>query len=375
MSYQLQDGRVERATSQWWRSPVVAACLRVLALLGFAGIAWLVAGTSTAHADAGSTPSLGAAPVLAAAGSPAAPATSMLGAATAPVTRPLATAATPITPLAAVAVSPLTGNTSGALAPATTPASEASVLNDAAVQSSIPAHEPVASQAKLVGDRQSRPSPALSGSAALLDPLSTTQRIAASLGLEKVVAPLTTAVRPLTDTARPVTEGISSVLSVLPVLSRPLNPILPVDASTSWAGLKPAPATGDRTIQVPFQAVQPVVTAGPAAGALYTVETSTAPFVATATDRTDDTSGPAVGARSTAPTLPVPVPGSFPGMPGAALQSGSAAGSSMTQHDGSTGAIGAGGLAARMLASRAPAVTEKTGVTLVRAEDPSVSPD
>jgi hypothetical protein len=201
-----------------------------------------------------------------------------------------------------------------------------------------------------------------------------TQSIAASLGVESVVAPLSSAVRPLTDSARPVTEGISSVLSALPKLSRPLQPILPIDASVPWAGRRPAPATG-QLITVPSKSVQPAVAAGPLAGAGYTVDNSTATFVALATHRTDLASGPAVGASSSAPALPVPVPGSFPGMPGAALQSGSAAGSSMTQHDGSSGAIGASGLAARMLASRAPAVTEETGVTLVRAEDPSVSPD
>jgi len=374
MSHQLQDGRVERATSQWWRSPVVAACLRVLALLGFAGIAWLVAGASMAHADAGSTPVSGAAPVLAAAGSTAAPATSILGATAAPVTRPLATAAAPIAPLAAVAVSPLKGNTGGALAPATDPAAEAPVVNGTAVPSSTPAHGSVASQAIPVGDRQGRPSPVLSGSAALLDPLSMTQDIAASLGVEKVVAPLTSAVRPLTDTARPVTEGVTSVLTVLPKFNRPLQPILPVDASSSWVGRQPTPATAE-TSTAPLQAVQPVIATGPTAGAGHAVESWTASFVAIATDSSDLASGPAVGASNSAPTLPVPVPGPFPGMPGAALQSGSAAGSSMTQHEGSTGAIGTSGLAARMLASRATAVTEKTGVTLVRAEDPSVSPD
>lgn len=375
MSYQPQDGRVERATSRWWRTPVASACLRLLALLGFAGVAWLIAGGSTAHADTGHPSEAGQAPVhsTAAADSSAAPATSLLGPVAGPVDRPLATAAAPVAPLAAVAVSPVTGNTSGALAPATTPAAGTRVVNDAVVLVATPARDLVASQAAAAGSRQNRPSPALLGTAALTDPLSVTHGIATSLGMGDAVAPLTTAVRPLTDTTQGVTAGVSSVLAGLPKVSKSLRPIarLPIDGSSAWTGVLPVPATPERTT-APLQSAPQTVSVEDLAGP---VELSTVHLAASAAHRSDLASGPAVGADSPAPTLPVPVPGSFPGFPGAALHSGSAAGSSSTQHDGSTGAVGAGGLAARLLASRVLAVTEDSGVTLVRAEDPSVSPD
>jgi hypothetical protein len=359
MSYQLQDGRVERATSQWWHAPVVTACLRVLALLGFAGVAWAVA-TSSAHADAGSPALSGAVD------SAAAPVTSIPEPSTAPVGRPLVRAVSPSVPYAAVAVSPVTGSTGGALAPATTPASDASVVDGAATLVT-----PVCGPLPADG-RQSR-SPGLLGSSALVDPLSTTQGITTSLGVDDAVAPLTTAVRPLTETTRPLTDRISSVVPGLPQVSTPLRPIvrLPIDDHSPWTGAQPVPATAERST-TPVQAALPAVPADQIAGP---VDSSTAQFAAPAAHRPDSASGPAVGAGLPAPTLPAPGPGSLPVLPGAALHGGSAAGSSLAQHDGPTGAVGTGGLAARLLASRAFAVTEDSGVTLVCAEDPSVSPD
>jgi hypothetical protein len=350
MSNQLQDGRVERATSQWWRSPVIAACLRVLTLLGFAGLAW-VAGMSTAHADASSSAS--------SAGSPAAPVMSLLEPATAPVARPLTTAVSPLAPYAAVAVSPVTGSASGALAPATTPASDASVV-DGAVALVTPVQDVLP-----LDDQQSR-SPGLLGSSALLDPLSVTQGLATSLGVDDAVAPLTQASKPLTD-------RISSVVSVLPKVKTPLRPRvrLPIDGFSPWTGDLPLPAMAERSI-APEKTAVPAVPAGQMAGP---VELSTAQLAALAAHSPDVASGPAVGAGSSAPKPPVPGPGPIPVLPGAALHSGSAAGSSSTQHDGSTGAVSTSGLAAGMLASRALAVTEDSGVTLVSAEDLSVSPD
>lgn len=370
MSYQPQDERVERATSRWWRTPVVAACLRLMALLGFAGLAWF-AGMSTAHADAGTSPDQGQAPVLstATAGSPTAPATSILGPTMAPATRPLASAVSPVTPLATAAVSPISGHTSGALAPATTPASGASVVTGAAELIATPAHA-LASQAGSVGNRGGRTSPGLLGSAALVEPLSMTQCIATSLGVDDAVAPLTLAVRPLADTARPLTDRIMSVVSGLPKVKAPAVR-LPIDDLSSWTGVPPVPATEERSIS-PVQAALP---AAPAVHNAGPVELSPVQFAAFAVHRPDYTSGPAVGAGSSAPTSPVPVPGSIPVLPGAALHSGSAAGSSSNQHDGSAGAVGTSSLATRLLASRALGVTEDSGVTLVRAEDPSVSPD
>ncbi len=353
MSYPRRNGRVERATSQWWRTPVVSACLRVLALLGFAAAAW-IAGSSMAHADAG-TPA-------ASADSTAAPVTSVLEPTLAPVSRPLTKAVTPVARHAAVAVSPVTGSSSGALAPATTPASDASVV-DGAASLVTPVRGLV-----LADGRQSR-SPALLGGSgsALLDPVSVTQGITTSLGVDGAVAPLTTAVRPLAG-ARPLTDRISSVVSGLPRVKSPTSR-LPIVGNSPWTGDLPVPATAEGSL--PDQAALPAVPVGHFGFADFTANRN----AAQAAYRPDASSGRAVGAGSSAPTSPTPGPGSVPVFPGVATHGGSAAGSSSHQLDGSSGAVGAGGLSDRMFASRAFAVTEDSGVTLVRAEDPSVSPD
>jgi hypothetical protein len=383
MSYQPQDGRVERATSRWAPTPVVAACLRVLALVGFAGAAWLLAGASAAHADTGTAeaarvsraalPANGS--VAPAAGSvtgllarptaaPAAePATSALGSPAAPLVRPLAAVAAPISRTATGAVSPVKGNASGALAPATTPASGASCASGVSACTATPAHGS-ASQAGPAGV-------ALPLDAVSLGSVPAVQGLLVPVAANAAATTLTEVVRPLTDTIRPLADTLPATGS--PRVSGTAVPVLPATTGSTSArtGHLPAPVTAERST-APDQAATPVAGSH---GVARTVGSSTVSPPTPAASILGNTARIPVGARPAAPAQPQPAPGTFPVLPGKGTNSGSAAGSSMFQLDGSTGAVGTGAHTARALATRALPVPADSGVPLVRAEDLSVTPD
>jgi hypothetical protein len=337
MGYQPQDGCVDRTTSRWWRNPVASACLKTLAVTGFAGVAWLLGGSSAAHADivdlsgALSSAEHAVSPATELVALP--PVASVTGHATSVRTlvRPLAAKASPVPRAVTAAVSSMARNTSGALAPATTPASGAVGGLRAFVRNSTPALDSIVQ----VGTQ---------GAHDLIAPI----------GAGHIVAAPARSLRPLAETVQSLTHVVSTASPV------------PTGGPSLLTSSQLVDAQGGRI-------ASPLQRAIPAQDAAHTG--SLEPVAAPQAARTlDGNSSPAAGAR-TAPALPSPAPAPVPSVPGVGTNSGSTTSSSASQFDGSSGVISAGGHAARLHALRALSATVESGVPLVRDEELAATPD
>jgi hypothetical protein len=350
MGHQPQDARVDRATSRWWRTPVASACLKTVAVTGFAGVAWLLGGSSAAHADA-----VDLTGALGAGGTAVSDATTLVAlppvatatghaTSTEKIGRPLAAKALPVPRAVTAAVSSMTRNASGALAPATTPASGAVGGLRAFARNTTPA---LGSTVQVGTTGLGQLPSALSAGSALTGTLPTPRNLMTPIGAGHVVADAVSTVRPLHD--------VESVV-----------PPLPIGGPSSLTGSQPVDALGGRI-------ASPLQWAIPARDAARTGSFEPAQ-AARAAQKLDGASSPAVGA-STAPTLPTPGPAQLPDVPGAGMNSGSTTSSFASQFDGSAGVIGAGGHTARLHALRAIAAAATTGVPLVRDEELAATPD
>lgn len=404
MSHQPQDERVERATSRWGRTPVRTACLRVLAFVGIAGAAWFAA-NSTAYADsapdstqasastvasdeAGSTGDNSLAPITALAADAVQPVTSTVGSATDPVVRPLAAAVQPTTSTVAGAASPNAENASGVLAPATTPASETSDVDGTAAVTATPARSSDSNQEQAAeGARQTPGSTATDAIFESVDSLFT------PLGVNEVVSPVIRTVDPvLAPVVQTATSVLNPVTSVLEPVLQPANSVLsPVLSGLApvTSGLASATSPVDReapVVSVPngddslaWTDFGPVMTDSASASTGSVLKSASrmdfADTTSTVASTVEPTTGPRAGSTPVDPVLPLPAPVTAPVFPATGSHNGSTASTFTFQHDGSTGAVSISSLQARLTALRAWSGDVEAGVTLVRAEELSVSPD
>ena len=361
MGHEPQDGRVDRATSRLWRTPVASACLKTLAVTGLAGVAWLFAGSSAAHADTDLAALLGSGAVSETTGpvvidpitaGPVVipPAASAAGSAMSAVkvARPLAAMASSVPKNATAAVSSARRYAGGALAPATTSAAGAVDGIRAIARSATPALGST-DQVETLGLGQ-LPLPVLPIAAAATETLAVPQALNEPIDAGQIVAG---AVRNLRPVAQPLPAVMRDVI-------RPIG-----DASPS-TGNQPVDRLGSRI-------APPLQWATPAQGAerLNSYESAA---VTQAARTLDGASSPAAGATE-APTLPSPARGPIPATPGAGTNSGSSTSSFASHFDGSAGMVSAGTATARLLALRPLTAAVESGVPLIRAEELAATPD
>ena len=376
MAFQSQDERVERAASRLTRPAVLSVFVRVLALLGLAGAAWLLA-SSTAHAESGLAPAPGttAAPAstsrgLAAPSGPAArndvaargaPQNEGTGKArTAPptdralvhevdqtfrtVSGPVSSALTPVTRNLADVVHSAATDTGRTAPPTATPVAPGSAP---VTGTSLPGGTPARSAARQPGQLESPLDSAI-----------------APLGLGDAASPLTDLVLPLADIVQPVTRTVTPDTDVLGTVTGAAFPEFP-RGTTPFLDSVPL----GQTVGSPLTAT-PAPT--PALDGTAPGTTVPAGVVVKLGPPAERSSSP-VGAAPTAPTFPLPALGSS--FPALGSFSGGAAGASSPHYDGGTGSVEAGGFVGRDSGSRVSPATADAGVPRERAEDPAVSPD
>lgn len=351
MDVEPQDGRVVRAASRWTCAPVLAAVVRVLALVGLAVAAWLLT-SANAHADTGSQPVSGT----------ASPAQIAVGER---VPGSADTAPSGSDDLYEVAsgvfidawwlefIAPTIGDTDGRVVPVTgtstgglpvTSATETTFLYDA------------------VGPTFSAVPGTLAGSSGDLTGRSLGDALLAPLQRSGAVAPLTEAVTPVTAAVEPVLSG----MTVLPSFGDRASASASADAALlPWDQYRSAPAE-----LLPATSTELV---GPVLGDM----SSTVPVVSTSAAHgapASRASSQAVTAPA-APAAPRPGSGSLPTVPGLGTSTGGASGTSTLTNDSGTGAVPAGSLPGHLRVSRVSPATARTVLPHERAEDPAVSPD
>jgi hypothetical protein len=343
MDHQSQDGRVDRATSRRWCAPVMSAGLRVTMLAGFAGAAWLLGGSSAAHAETATTADA------------VQPATSgILGS----LSRPVAAVASPVTKISAATATPKTGKASGALAPATTPVSEA--IRVVRAPASTATHVLGTASRAVAQDTGLRPPPAGPLDSPVPTVMAVPKNLLTPLGTGRVAGHLTPTVRP----AAVLTDPVATIArpGAAPAIANPSGGL------TKPAGHQSAGDQGGSTA-APHQPAVVTVAHNPVAHAPVAQRFRTVSTL-------DSASSPVAGAASVAPALPRPAPGDVPGLPGTGLMnSGNTATSSSSQFGGSAGALVPGSHPAALLAPRAGLLPVESVVPLVRAEELAAVPD
>jgi hypothetical protein len=320
----------------------MSAGLRVTMLAGFAGAAWLLGGSSAAHAETATTADA------------VQPATSgILGS----LSRPVAAVASPVTKISAATATPKTGKASGALAPATTPVSEA--LRVVRAPASTATHVLGAAARAVAQDTGIRPPPA--GSVDSVAAVTAVPKdLLAPLGTGRVAGSLTPTVRPAAVLTDPIAAFARQ--GAVPAIANPSGGL------TEPAGHQSAGDQGGSTA-APHQPAVVTVAHNPVAHAPVAQRFRTVSTL-------DSASSPVAGAASVAPALPRPAPGDVPGLPGTGLMnSGNTANSSSSQFDGSAGALVPRNHPAALLAPRAGLLPVESVVPLVRAEELAAVPD
>ncbi len=313
----LRGRRVEHAMSQLSRTPVVTALVRLMVLLGFAAVAWLVASAS-AHADAPAETTCASGVVSA--DSTSSRSTGSQAGAAASVGQPVESALAPVTRSIAGIVEPAAAATGQALAPVTR-----------AVAGSTPT----------------------AGAPDACDGSSRQEGLLAPLGLSDVVTPLTDALGPLTDGIRPVLSGTA--------LLRPVD-----DTVTSLTSQGSDHATASRTTPAASHGVPTPARLGQNGADTHQADASGTRVV--------HSFGQPAGATDT--QFPSgPTGDLFPRLLGVAGSGGSTSGPTAPTHDGGTGAFVTGTSAADAAISLVTPATADQGAPRNRAEKLAVSPD